>query len=43
VKAGKGKIYWFKRVPPGGMELEEEDMPAIQHNNVHCCFLVKSE
>jgi len=45
VKAGKGKICWFKKVPPGGMEIEEErkDMAATQHNSVHFCFLVKSD
>jgi hypothetical protein len=26
VKAGKGKICWFKRVSPGGMEIKEEEV-----------------
>jgi len=45
VKAGKGKICWFKRVPPGGMEIVEErkDMASTRHNSVHFCFLVKSD
>jgi hypothetical protein len=43
VKAEKGKICWFKRVPPGGMEIEEEGYASNMAQQCTLLLLVKSE